>query len=196
MDVELLRVTERPEELIAQAYGICTGKDTIPYENIQRWIKQGHLSPLEHAVSTFRIEGISRSCLAQLTRHRLASYSVESMRYCYVGENAVVLPNIQDDLNRALVVNSYENAFFVYEELVASGVPKESARFVLPLATTTRLIMTANFREWRHIIRLRTHPSAQWEIRGLMEKICYHLKTVAPNVFRDLWATIKGYEID
>ena len=85
MRVELIGFTPSAAEVIAKSYGTCTNKH-VPVTRIQKWIGMGHESPIEHAIATFSIEGISRSCLAQLTRHRLASFSVESMRYCDIGE--------------------------------------------------------------------------------------------------------------
>ena len=187
MKIELWRMTPEPETLVAEAYGICTNKN-VPVENIQRWIKMGHESPLEHASASVLIEGISRACLAQLTRHRLASFSVQSMRYVDVGENPDVFPPAIRDNVAAMELTDYffnlaENA---YKNLIVLGIKKEDARFVLPLATTTSLIMTANFREWRHVIELRTNKKAQWEIRELAEKILAILVEAAPAVFSDL----------
>jgi len=194
MKVTPMSITENSEHLISRAYGICTGKQAISVENIQKWIKLGHESPLEHASATFLIEDISRSCLAQLTRHRIASYSVQSMRYCDVGENPSVVPlslleesitHVEPNLlTDYLGVMDY--ARDVYNHLVEMGIPKEDARFVLPLATTTDLIMTMNFRELRHFFVLRTHKAAQWEIRKLANMILDVMIGEAPNVFSDL----------
>jgi thymidylate synthase (FAD) len=186
MKVQLLRITPDAEELIAAAYGTCTNKIVVP-ENIQKWVKLGHESPLEHAVATFHIKGISRACLAQLTRHRLASFSVESMRYVDMSAQGQVVP---DSIVKACLLNTYGkhmgSAQTLYQDMLDNGVPKEDARMVLPLATMTNLIMTANFREWRHIIGLRTSSAAQWEIRELANKALDILIKQASNVFSDL----------
>lgn len=186
MKIELWRMTPEPENLIAEAYGICTNKN-VPVENIPKWIKMGHESPLEHCVATFLIEGISRSCLAQLTRHRLASFSVQSMRYVDMFETGQTVP---ESIRTTGMLDNYAlhmaDSQDLYELLLNNGVPKEDARMVLPLATHTTLLMTANFRELRHIIRIRTHSSAQWEIRELANKILDILVEAAPNVFSDL----------
>lgn len=194
MKVTLMSITNNSQLLIAEAYGICTGKHSIDVENIQKWIKLGHESPLEHASATFMIEGISRSCLAQLTRHRLASYSVESMRYCDVSENKTVVPlsvleesiHLPEPNPMTDFIGVVEYARSVYEYLVKIGVPKEDARFVLPLATSTRLIMTMNFRELRHFFELRTSKAAQWEIRNVANNILDIMIEQAPHVFSDL----------
>ena len=186
MNVELLRITENAEALICKAYGTCTNK-VVPVENVQKWVLLGHTSPLEHCVATFHIKGISRACLAQLTRHRLASFSVQSMRYVDMSEQPQVVPN---SILEAGLLSEYAkhlgSAQDIYQAMIDKDVPKEDARFVLPLATTTNLLMTANFREWRHVINLRTDKSAQWEIRGLVGQIFWLLYAVAPNVFEDL----------
>lgn len=188
MEVTLLRIYDRPEELIAFAFGMTRGKPSIPLKNVPKWINLRHESPIEHSAATFFISDISRSCLAQLVRHRIASYTVESMRYCDMSENEMVLPkSISDKAIAAQVtILHYEDCRSLYDELISLGVPKEDARFVLPLATGTSLLMTANFRSYRHIIKLRTHKSAQWEIRELANTILGILYVEAPNVFKDL----------
>jgi len=191
MEVELLAHTPNGEKLIAQAYGICTGKDTIPLENIPKWIERGHLSPIEHASATFRISGVSRSLLAQLTRHRLASYSVRSMRYCLEDEWEAVVPEsikMADDYNIRTAYGLYmAGAKNMYKWLIGAGIPKQDARFCLPLATPTEIIMTANIREYRHIITLRSSLNAQGEIRGLSTEMLRQLYEVYPYIFQDLY---------
>lgn len=156
---------------------------------ICKLIELGHESVLEHASATFLIEGISRACMAQLTRHRLASFTVESMRYCDVSGNGVVTPaSVQPGVGWTsdVFAQATEYARQAYESLLDGGVPPEDARYVLPIGTTTRLAMTANFRELRHIIKLRGSNEAQWEIRALAGKLLEILKEHAPNVFGDL----------
>jgi thymidylate synthase (FAD) len=190
MNVELLSITPSPEKLIARGYGVCTKKD-VPVENIPRWVKLGHETPLEHAVSRFLIQGISRSCLAQLTRHRLASFSVESMRYVDMSAQGMVIP---DSIVEAGLLSEYGkhlgSAQELYQAMIDEGVPKEDARMALPLATHTRLMMTANFREWRHVIKLRADKRAQWEIRELATRILELLDEHAPHVFADLFQLV------
>lgn len=180
MKVTLLSVTD--PKIINQAYGICTGKEV---EDITKWIARGHTSPLEHASATFRIEGISRSCLAQLTRHRIASYSVESMRYCNVEDNEVIVPKSFSGKWE----NWYKDRVYamqdLYTDMIANGIPKEDARFVLPIATTTQLIMTMNFRSLRNFFDLRMDSHAQWEIRNLATEMWKLVVQVAPDVFKD-----------
>lgn len=194
MNVELLAITPNAEQLIARCARIShRSEGQASPENdaklIRKLIQLGHESVLEHASATFLIEGISRSCLAQLTRHRLASFTVESMRYVSVANSPVVTPDtVQPGVGWAgrIYADAVEYARQAYEKLLDGGVPPEDARFVLPIGTTTRLAMTCNFREWRHIIRLRGSKAAQWEIQRLAGKILSILKDHAPNVFGDL----------
>jgi thymidylate synthase (FAD) len=197
MKVELWEITRTPEILIVRCARVSRGKsgrDELIFiddarDFIRRLIKKGHESVLEHAWATFYIEGISRVCLAQLTRHRIASYTVESQRFVTPKETFVVPPSFEkhDDPSVKAMVEAYlETARVVFENLLASGIPKEDARFMLPQAITTSLVMTANFREWRHILKLRTAPDAQWEIRALCTEIGKILMEHAPSVFEDI----------
>ena len=193
VNVELISITPNAEELCARAYGICTKKN-VPVENIPQWVKMGHLTPVEHASASFLIEGISRSCLAQLTRHRLTSFSVESLRYTKPSINSYVIPqSIEDGMREDGIstCGTYRGVVSVlwkiYEDMVKEGIPKEDARMILPLATHTRLLMTANFRQLRHMIKLRTDKGAQWEIQELMGKVRDILIEQAPFVFGDLY---------
>lgn len=200
MYIELLAVTPDAEGLIAGAYGTCTSKD-MPVTNIPKWIKAGHTSPLEHAQATFMVAGISRSCLAQLTRHRIGmSYSVKSMRYVEEEFPDVVVPQsiVDDEPSYRGYAAVCRKAWMIYEQMIARGIKKEDARFVLPIATSTTVQVTGNFRAWRHFIELRTDKRAQWEIRELANEILCVLKNKAPNVFGDLSANRQkgenGYE--
>ena len=193
MHVELLAITPNAEELIARCARIShRSEDQASPENDRKLIRKllylGHESILEHASATFLIEDISRSCMAQLTRHRLASFTVESMRYVDYSSAVFVDPaSIVESGDRfRLYTQATALALYTYRKLLELGVPHEDARFVLPIGTSTRLAVTANFREWRHIIRLRTSPAAQWEIRKLSRSILEILVQHAPNVFSDL----------
>jgi len=173
MRVELLAITPNAEALIARCARISHRSEAqaspeADAKLIRKLIELGHESVLEHASVTFLIEGISRSCMAQLTRHRLASFTVESMRYVDMSCQSVVVPDsIQSGASGAsdVYIEAVGSAFRAYEELLDMGIPREDARFILPIGTQTRLVMTANFRELRHIIRLRGSKAAQWEVR-------------------------------
>lgn len=185
MQIDLLRYTPHPEALIASAYGICTGKDRVPLSQITHWIVKGHESPIEHASATFRIEGISRSCSHQLVRHRLASFSQRSQRYCTEeGWVPIVPATVERDATAQQVFDmAVSHAKRLYLRLRRLDVPDEDARFVLPNTTPTAMIMSANFREWLYIIRLRSTPEAQWEIRAVILAVRECLEEIAPHVF-------------
>ncbi|MBS3791935.1 FAD-dependent thymidylate synthase [Candidatus Bipolaricaulota bacterium] len=195
MKIELLRHTEKPESMIAQAARIShqtTGneKDYSPEEDrelIRKLRSWGHWSPFEFASATFYVEGISRSCLAQLTRHRLASFMVRSMRYVKQNQEEVVIPQSVkeaglDEEYREGITKSHD----LYQKALDAGVPKEDARFLLPIGSKTSLYLKTNFREFRHIIELRGGEEAQWEIRELAEGFLARLSEMAPAVFEDL----------
>jgi thymidylate synthase (FAD) len=192
VEVELLTITPDAERLIEAAGRTCydtgerAGADSAA-KFIRMLIRRGHLSVLEHASATFRIRGVSRALTHQLVRHRLASYSQRSQRY--VGEAGfpyVTPPAVAaDDAARRAFDEAIEHARAAYERLIEMGVPREDARFVLPNATATEIVMTANFREWRHVFALRGHPTAQWEIRRLAIAILKILKEEAPATFAD-----------
>jgi thymidylate synthase (FAD) len=140
---------------------------------------------IEHASFTFRVEGVSRALLAQITRHRLASFSVESQRYvdmsampCVTPPAIAADPEIMREYNDVL---SHIKSF--YQRAVSSGIDKEDARFVLPNACETRMIMTMNARELRHFFALRCCNRAQWEIRALADRMLRLCKEAAPGLF-------------
>ena len=129
--------------------------------------RSGHLSTFEHVVCTFAIEGVSRSLLAQLTRHRICSFSVQSQRYCKM-DNNFVIPYSLENGNRNLVGGILNKITDCYNELIENGVKKEDARAILPNATCTNLVMTCNLRELIHICNLRLCKRSQAEIRELV----------------------------
>jgi thymidylate synthase (FAD) len=192
LEVELLTITPDAEKLIEAAGRTCydtadRAADDSAAKFIGMLIRRGHLSVLEHASATFRIRGVSRALSHQLVRHRLASYSQRSQRY--VGEAGfpyVAPPTLTADGEAKRVFDeAVENARASYEKLISLGVPREDARFVLPNATATEIVVTANFREWRHVLALRGHPTAQWEIRRLAIAVLRELKKEAPAAFAD-----------
>jgi len=192
MEVELLTITPDAERLIEAAGRTCydtgerAGADSAG-RFIRMLISRGHLSVLEHASATFRISGVSRALTHQLVRHRLASYSQRSQRYVSeAGFPYVTPPAVEGDpAAKRLYDDAVERARAAYEGLIALGVKREDARFVLPNAAATEIVMSANFREWRHVVELRGDRSAQWEIRRLAVAILKILQEKAPATFGD-----------
>ncbi|MFO8034353.1 MAG: FAD-dependent thymidylate synthase [Candidatus Bipolaricaulota bacterium] len=191
LNVELLHLTEDPIAHIARCARVShrsegTGPEADA-ELVRKLIGWGHLSVLEFAHATFLVEGLSRACANQLTRHRLASFVQESQRYVEVGDRELVQPqSIADSGLQGEAEGLYEQARSLYRRLVAAGVPKEDARYVLPICAETRLVMNVNFREAHHIIGLRGSRHAQWEIRSLAKSMLSIMRKEAPVAFEDL----------
>ncbi len=154
---------------------------------IKMLIRSGHLSVLEHASASFRIKGGSRSFTHQLVRHRMASYTQQSQRYVEeTGFNFVTPPSIEANPEaREVFLNFIEEAKRTYSRLRELKIRKEDARFVLPNAVVSEIVISANMREWRHIIELRGDKKAQWEIRKMAVEILKILKEKTPSIFYD-----------
>lgn len=174
MQVELVAYTIDPlftcESAACECYDSTPDADH-PTRILRACIKNGHQSVAEHANFTFKISGISRACLAQLTRHRLSSFSVRSQRYCREdGFGYVTPPEIANDTSALEIYNTFmKTAQSVYDYLTRQrNIPNEDARFVLPNACETNLTMTVNLRELIHICNERMCSRAQWEIRKLV----------------------------
>jgi thymidylate synthase (FAD) len=187
------------EALIEHAGRICyRSEDSDQAEGrarfIQRRVTEGHESIIEHANASFEISGISRACSHQLVRHRLASYSQESQRYVDMSDPEWVVPAdvASDPEAMALWSEFAEFSRNAYRRLLEKGVKRQDARFLLPNATATRLIMTANFRELLHVFRLRISPQAQWEIRELSVRMLEAVYPFAPNVFGPLRSQLRA----
>ena len=183
MKVSLIQETSNPVETIANIAGICYGKDKAknPKKLVENLLKLEHLSVFEHIYFTWKIEGISRACLAQLTRHRHCSFTVRSQRYCNESEQFAIIPeeiNI-GDAREHIYQQAIEISTDYYKQLLNLGVNREDARFVLPQAMETDLYMSCNLRELLHIYKLRSDKSAQWEIRKLTEEL---RKSVNPEL--------------
>lgn len=174
MQVTVITATPNPMDVIGIAAGMCYGKPEPSPKRVRRCAKAGHMSVFEHASATLRIEGISRACLAQLTRHRIASYSVMSQRYCKVDNRKmwyVVPPSFQGTELESLYRIEMYRGLDEYEYAISRGVKPEDARFLLPEATKTSLVMTINARSLQNFLTLRLDSHAQWEIRELALEI-------------------------
>ncbi|MFH0861794.1 MAG: FAD-dependent thymidylate synthase [Candidatus Altiarchaeota archaeon] len=192
MKVTLLRITQDPEELIASSARICYASEPKAQDADKKLIRNlrdwGHFSAFEHSSATFQVEGVSRACTHQLVRHRIASYNQQSQRYVNEKGFEYVTPATveKDPKAKKKYDQTVEAVRKAYEELIALGIPKEDARFLLPNACATKIVLTMNFRELRHFIKLRGAKDAQWEIRQLAHEMLAILKEKAPNVFDDL----------
>jgi len=192
MKVELLSITPNAEKLIEYAGRtayLSFGKQKRGSEKefIKMIIKHGHLSVLEHASASFRINGGSRAFTHQLVRHRLSSFTQQSQRYVNESNFIYIEPDSvkNNTKTHTLFVKFMDDAKKTYLELQKSGIKKEDARFVLPNAVESQIVVTANLREWRHIIELRSSFNAQWEIKSITIQILKILKKHASTVFED-----------
>lgn len=191
MKVELIAVTPDPEHVIELAARTCyQSADRMTPETLgqllPKLIAVGHESPFEHAYATFRLSGVSRAMTHQLVRHRLMAVSQKSQRYVSEGNFEWVVPPSVTAGRRAEFDADMEAVRALYAKWKAAGLKNEDARFVLPNACTTELIVSANFREWRHVFHVRCHPRAQWEIRNVCLAMLRELGQHAPHVFADL----------
>ncbi|MEM2004630.1 MAG: FAD-dependent thymidylate synthase [Zestosphaera sp.] len=153
-------------------------------DDVRRHIVESFKYPtvLEHVVFTFLIEGISRVASHQLVRHRIASYTQESQRYSAVEKGYVVPETVVKSGFESRFRDFMENAYRLYDEMVKAGIPYEDARYVMPQAVTTRLLMTVNLRELMHIACLRLSPHAQWELREAVRLMVKEASRVVPEL--------------
>lgn len=199
MKVSLIDITNNPIEKIYKAYRICYSKDS--WDNIKiksekemcdfivPLMMEQHTSPLEHVSFSFAIEGISRACLAQLTRHRTFKFNVQSQRYINAENFSVVMPDLsyigdkeKEQMTREYMWSMYEEIFDLYKVMVNNGVKKEDARAILPQATTCNLIVTMDLNNFRNFLRQRKCIHAQKEIRELAFTMIDLLKPHIPFV--------------
>ena len=196
MKVTLITHTPEPEKVIASAAKLCYSPSDIESlmnglttEKIEAFIKKlmdlGHQSPLEHCSFTFGIEGVSRALSHQLVRHRIASYSQKSQRYVNEGQFEYIIPPkiIENRADKNVYENFMKYAQETYDYFIRNGIPAEDARFVLPNACETKIIVTMNIRTLLHFFEERCCNRAQWEIRHMAYAMLRICKEVAPNLF-------------
>ncbi len=202
--VELIEHTPNPDKLIALSAKLCysdsdimdlkegvDGKEQDKF--IERIVGMNHFSPIEHASFTFGIEGVSRALLAQITRHRIASFSVKSQRYVGANENFnYILPPSIEALGEEAVeefnsqMQTIGKWYEAWQEKLGGNKESsnEDARFVLPNASETKMLVTMNARELIHFFTLRCCNRAQWEIREIAWQMLQLCKTAAPTIFK------------
>ena len=160
-----------------------------PIGEVREAVTEGSLSDSEllpHISFTFAVEDISRACSHQLVRHRMASFSQQSQRYTPIRrlkERVIVPPSIEEK-TRSQFDEHIDSSSKTYETMVRAGVPREDARFVLPNATETHLLLTMDSRSLLHFLGLRCCTRAQWEIKTLADRMLVELRRVAPKIFK------------
>ncbi len=202
MHVELLYHTPDPERAIAAAARLCYAPvgaaelmETMSEERMHSVLStimaSGHFSTLEHVSYTFAIDGVSRALTHQLVRHRLASFNQQSQRYVKFKEGvSVVKPEsvLANEEANAVFDEAIEAATSAYKKLLDAGVPAEDARYLLPNAAESKIVVTMNVRELLHFFSLRCCNRAQWEIRELAHRMLELARPTAPFVFADAGA--------
>lgn len=222
MNVRLITHTPDPDKVVASAAKLCYSNtnavdliDSITDESAESFVQMlntiGHESPIEHVSFTFAIDGVSRSLLAQITRHRLASFSVQSQRYVKLDHfEYIVPPEIQKIYGANEIFETTMNhcleSYMKLTDILSSRYSKkliddghsedearkkaekmaiEDARFVLPNACETKIVMTMNARELMHFFKMRCCNRAQWEIRELADKMLHLVKEISPALFKN-----------
>jgi thymidylate synthase (FAD) len=240
MEVTLLEATDDPERLICQAARNDYMADFVgetPFDEVMASIDgdsqsermqtlighlldHGHFGPFEHPQATVAIKGISRSCMAQMTRHRHVSFDVQSMRYVafddvdpedvQAGEMVVVPPSATDPdwvgrnqetgpvdeetaaEREALFRETITQSFAAYQDLLDMGMPPEDARFVLPIGTKVNMVMSMNVRMLMHVADMRAAADSQWEIREMTERVLDLAAEWCPITFEYYEAEMKN----
>ena len=181
MEVELLHLTPNAEEFIGRCASICYDSSQDSGACVKRaaaCVSKGHLATLRFAHATFKVKGISRACSHQFVRSKHLDFLQRSQRYCNEWEVDFINPDGYD-----LFDHHYQYCLSTYRTLLEMGYKKEDARFVLPEATCTELIVTGNLQAWIDFIRLRSGKEVQWEIRQVALKIKELLHEQCPNIY-------------
>jgi len=195
MKVKLVAYTPEPEKTVALAARMCYSNrgvdnlaDALTPAEVERMVRMltqvGHLSPIEHVSFTFAVEGISRACSHQLVRHRIASYSQKSQRY--VDETSfeyIVPPSIANNPEAREVSTRVIDTIRESYSQLARMVPREDARYILPNATETKIILSFNARSLYNFFSQRLCLRAQWEIREMAQLMLTEVMKVAPLLF-------------
>ena len=206
MQVELLYHTPDPERAIATAARLCYAPvgaselmETMSEQRVRSVLStimgSGHFSTLEHASYTFAVDGVSRALTHQLVRHRIASFNQQSQRYVKFADSLATVKPASIAANEdagAVFDEAIAVAIEAYEKLLAAGVPAEDARYLLPNAAETKIVITMNVRELLHFFSLRCCNRAQWEIRDMAHRMLELAKPTAPYIFMDAGAPCVG----
>lgn len=200
--VKLLEHTPNPERVVAMSARLCYSasgaeeladkmSDAQVEKLVEKIVKLGHASTMEHVSFTFGIEGVSRVLTHQLVRHRLASYSQQSQRYVAEHDFEYIMPPsvAAKPEAKAKFEALMEQIRTTYDELSEMDIPREDARYVLANAAETKIVVTMNVRSLMHFFNLRCCHRAQWEIRELAYKMLEQAKEVAPLLFKNAGAS-------
>lgn len=208
MKVELISYSNLGEKVCGIASKTCVS-ESIPTvdddvtKSLKAAMASGHSAVLEHWSATFAISGVSRALSHQLVRHRIASFSQQSQRYVNMDNFEYVTPqtilDVKDSFDMGDECPSNEPLYAwdwimreingLYRALIDKGVPEEDARYILPNACCTNIVVSMNARELRHFFRLRCCTRAQWEIREMANLMLSEVKKVAPTIFEDAGAS-------
>jgi len=193
MEIELVAITPNAVEVIENAGRTCyqsvAGEKHEIGDLVRKLIKSGHHSVLEHAYCTFRINGCSRAMTHQLVRHRLMAISQQSQRYVKEDQFDYVIPESIKDMGEPAIddfKDQMKQIQDMYNHWKSSGIRNEDARFVLPNACQSEIVISFNFREARYIFEVRCDKHAQWEIREAAKEMLKILNEEAPSIFSDL----------
>ena len=190
MQVILVDYTQNAFDNIVRAARGCFGNEDrkATYEEnkelIQALIRQDH-SPIEFGEAIFYITGISRACANQLNRYRLTSQAQKSQRYTDANKDDFVHPFSCIKTTDACY-DLVDTCFKFYNRLIKAGVPREDARYYLPMGITTKMHLKCNFRQLRHILKQRLDKSAQWEVRQVAKQMLEIAKERWPWLVFDL----------
>ncbi|MDO8301615.1 MAG: FAD-dependent thymidylate synthase [Sedimentisphaerales bacterium] len=195
LEVTLIAITPDAQKVIELAGRTCwksfdKADDNSQTGFIRRLLAMEHETPLEHAYATFRLRGCSRAMTHQLVRHRLMAVSQQSQRYVDERQFEYVVPETMppefvDDFHGDMKIIQQ-----MYQKWRDRGLKKEDARFVLPNACTSEIVVSADFREWRHIFKLRLTKKAQWEFRNACRMMLDILRKHAPACFEGIAAEV------
>ena len=207
MKVKLIGFTPNPEKIPAMAAKLTHSKikpeeiDKTSDKELNAILKQvlnlGHTSVIEHTNFTFAISNVSRSLTHQLVRHRIASYAQQSQRYVdFKKPSYITPPKIEKNKEMKKAYDlTMKNIWKEYNKLLEMSIPAEDARFVLPNATCTNIIVTMNARSLMNFFELRCCLHAQWEIRQLANKMLKEVKKIAPTIFKNAGPACKTKKI-
>jgi len=198
MKIELIAITPNAEEVIENSGRTCYQSEVNGEvgDLAKKLVKSGHHSVLEHAYCTFRINGCSRAMTHQLVRHRLMAISQQSQRYVKENQFDYVIPTAIENMKHLSDDESVNGAEdfkrdmetiqAMYNKWKARGIRNEDARFVLPNACQSEIVVSFNFREARHIFEVRCDSHAQWGIRAAATQMLEILYKASPSIFVDL----------